>query len=831
MSSQYCCNELNDFIMVEDSARETLCAIHKTINSTDNFPSCNHKMLRLCPVPNLQNRSGACVRSRSRKSRSPSPKYDHSKMHRTLSANPPIKKSHCCQIVPHVYCRIERSASPGSGVANYVNVEKTFSCPGKMNQNNPKSSTFTSKSSIQIEQFAQNLLDTDGVVHELKTEIERVKHQLHHISRQRIPAPSLRSPHTSKIPCSITIPPSAPEEMPESVIVKLTNDNKRLKRELKSKKKLLEKSRTEMAKAKDILSDYEKKVGLLHVQALKSSKAMKKSKETFCQCLKDRDEKIKALKETQESLDKTLKKSSKILNEKDLEIMGLKESVSCLKKTLDGSSFKCSTLIQSNQELVQSIDVLKGQLQVSSSALNDQKNLIESLEQKICDLNCMCKKTACKSRKQKSDFDSLIKNHEEEKFRLNQELDNLSMKMSETERQLRVYETYPDKYKRLEQECKEAHDQLRNTQESFLKEKQEMEKLISELTNVVKQNKGTLQEMSELNRQQEITIQSQSKALLKKEEQFKLIEKESEDFKMRNAKLEQEVEDLRRSLSEPCNKEACLCISKELDRIKNALNVEKDTQLIKEKIIQDQSQTIIDLQREVKEKISELNKAQNDTRYLEEEIEKINEKLIIKHKELDVEIDEKEGLMDKLRELECQRNQLVEDISDFEQMLHKVQRTCGDNEKQKMVLKNLEDQIVKQRQEWDEQKKNMGKEKQKAICAAKFATQKLLDTVADFQRQVDAQKKVQLLLTKMLHEKDEQLRRVKSKISSINTITKDVEFHDTGMKELFFHNNRSENVSLYSSCSSSSRKIPDFAKATEPYRFVIKEEEPSKDLE
>lgn len=56
------------------------------------------------------------------------------------------------------------------------------------------------------------------------------------------------------------------------------------------------------------------------------------------------------------------------------------------------------------------------------------------------------------------------------------------------------------------------------------------------------------------------------------------------------------------------------------------------------------------------------------------------------------------------------------------------------------------------------------KEKQKAVCAARFATQKLLDTVADFQRQVDAQKKVQLLLTKMLHEKDDQLRRVKSKV-------------------------------------------------------------------
>lgn len=66
----------------------------------------------------------------------------------------------------------------------------------------------------------------------------------------------------------------------------------------------------------------------------------------------------------------------------------------------------------------------------------------------------------------------------------------------------------------------------------------------------------------------------------------------------------------------------------------------------------------------------------------------------------------------------------------------------------------------------DQEGRFLGKEKAKAVCAAKFATQRLLDTVADFQRQVEAQKKVQLLLTRMLHEKDEQLRLVTSRVTS-----------------------------------------------------------------
>lgn len=52
-----------------------------------------------------------------------------------------------------------------------------------------------------------------------------------------------------------------------------------------------------------------------------------------------------------------------------------------------------------------------------------------------------------------------------------------------------------------------------------------------------------------------------------------------------------------------------------------------------------------------------------------------------------------------------------------------------------------------------------------ATNAAKFATQRLVETVSDFQQQICAQKRVQAMLTNMLHKKEEQLMLVTSKVT------------------------------------------------------------------
>lgn len=119
--------------------------------------------------------------------------------------------------------------------------------------------------------------------------------------------------------------------------------------------------------------------------------------------------------------------------------------------------------------------------------------------------------------------------------------------------------------------------------------------------------------------------------------------------------------------------------------------------------------------------------------------------------------------MQKVREENGQlRLQIVELEEKLVQLLHC--NSAGDMEKKQMLITYLEQQVTLQQREWDLQKKVISKEKCRAVEAAKFATQKLLETVKDFQDQVVTQKRVQLMLTDMLHQKEEQLKNVTSKV-------------------------------------------------------------------
>lgn len=79
-------------------------------------------------------------------------------------------------------------------------------------------------------------------------------------------------------------------------------------------------------------------------------------------------------------------------------------------------------------------------------------------------------------------------------------------------------------------------------------------------------------------------------------------------------------------------------------------------------------------------------------------------------------------------------------------------------------MDEFQKKVVLQKHQWEAQKAYLAREKDKAVRAAKFATQKLIDTVEDFQKEVNAQKKVQVMLTKMLHDKEEELQNVKERV-------------------------------------------------------------------
>lgn len=85
-------------------------------------------------------------------------------------------------------------------------------------------------------------------------------------------------------------------------------------------------------------------------------------------------------------------------------------------------------------------------------------------------------------------------------------------------------------------------------------------------------------------------------------------------------------------------------------------------------------------------------------------------------------------------------------------------------EQQKAVINSLNAKILEMRNCWNAQYNAMMKEKADAMNAAKFATQKLVESVKDFENQVNTQQKVQKVLTDLLRDKDE---RIKSAVMQV----------------------------------------------------------------
>lgn len=108
----------------------------------------------------------------------------------------------------------------------------------------------------------------------------------------------------------------------------------------------------------------------------------------------------------------------------------------------------------------------------------------------------------------------------------------------------------------------------------------------------------------------------------------------------------------------------------------------------------------------------------------------------------------KEDLLRKFSQLEVE----------FTNYYRRANAGDADINNQEEIIENLQIKLKEQETEWLNNSQMLLYEKEKAVQTAKFATQKLVDTVDDFQKQVDAHQHIQKLLTTLLHEKDEQIR-------------------------------------------------------------------------
>lgn len=151
-------------------------------------------------------------------------------------------------------------------------------------------------------------------------------------------------------------------------VYQMKAENKKLKKELEQKKLIYHSSMKQMEKLKDILSEYERKVTLLHQQAVKSSKVMKHTKEKFCTCLRDKENLIKQLKHENENLQKHIE-------EQENQRIYQSNEVEDLQKELKERNEQNNVLSDTNQNFCECIKMLETQLENSSKENSIYKKL------------------------------------------------------------------------------------------------------------------------------------------------------------------------------------------------------------------------------------------------------------------------------------------------------------------------------------------------------------------------------------------------------------------------------------------------------------------------
>lgn len=186
------------------------------------------------------------------------------------------------------------------------------------------------------------------MVTELKSDLEKVKSQLDQIADRN--NETIRSHGSAK------------------QVYQMRSENKKLKKELEQEKVLYHASLRQIDKLKDVLNDYERKVTLLHEQAMKSSKIMKHTKDKFCSCLKEKEELIKKLKESNEDLERSIKEKENQCNNQNQKVLDLQ-------KELQEKNEQNSILSDTNQNFCECIKMLETQLENSSKENSVYKKL------------------------------------------------------------------------------------------------------------------------------------------------------------------------------------------------------------------------------------------------------------------------------------------------------------------------------------------------------------------------------------------------------------------------------------------------------------------------
>ncbi|KAK9880099.1 hypothetical protein WA026_008614 [Henosepilachna vigintioctopunctata] len=575
--------------------------------------------------------------------------------------------------------------------------------------------------------------------------------------------------------------------------------NEELTKQLIEHKRLQESSMKKAKDATQLLNDYEAKVSKLHEQALKSSKMMAHSKEKFCNILRSRNCQIKNLYDLNQQLKKTITNNAEQMkqlknNYKELKIRyneiedkesgtrkenyKMRETMKKLEKELKTVYRECSKLKEENVNILKELNAVKEDVTDTYNVkLNYHKEHLEKLllktkkseERLIEEVKDMSEKLHHHG----SELDGMKIDMKNEALDLQTKYRKLLHQYEAIVRKFREYEQFDEiKCNCIEQELKEFSLKMKEKEAIILRERDDLRGLVEELSRTIKRNKTTMHELSRTTEHQECVIAKLNDVIKSKDDQILKHQGELAIARQQYENLDKEMQALKDVLHESENnsylEKKYPELSRELDSLRESLAQEKDNSLIKQKIIEDQEHTISGLKAQIDDKTREIEKTVNTLCKTAEESNELSQNLKHMEVELNREKQEKRKLLKELEDINAHKECLSKQVSELECA---VKNHCMDEDvvrtEQKRTIDRLELNLKKQKQEWEMQRKILMKDKEKALHAARFAAQKLYDTVDDFQKQMCQQRAAQAKLAVLLQGKEQQLENITSKVKSL----------------------------------------------------------------
>ncbi|XP_041375167.1 leucine-rich repeat and coiled-coil domain-containing protein 1-like isoform X2 [Gigantopelta aegis] len=383
----------------------------------------------------------------------------------------------------------------------------------------------------------------------------------------------------------------------------------------------------------------------------------------------------------------------------------------------------------------------------------------------------------------------LEKQHTQEMTSLQQKIDQLTEQYSELENEFRMalqieanrFTEVQDAFQSMSDEF--LHNKL--TLEETLKKNENSSTIISELTALVKEQKGRITELSKAKREQSSEYRERVASLeahvdeaRKRMVQFELLKKEKSKLSAHVQALESVIEGLKaeRKLwgQELAHQGASLAQDRgrleskiessqfEISTLKKQLEKETDAVRIKSKMIDDQTETIRNLKEGLLERDGEVKKARNEGLKI--------------HRDLEEQLAEErtarqdaEEMVERLRERKDELKQQVADLkSDLEESI-KAHEILNSRWKEKSsLIGQLEYQVTQMKETWEEKEQKLSRERDKAIEAANLAIEKLRSMDDAFRKQLDAKEKAfQEKITQLQDEKRHQVEEANQRVAIV----------------------------------------------------------------